>query len=546
VTGVSTAASTRGSIVFAAALVASSLATISAPLDGDVRYEIGAQATSPASPAGTFTHRPLLYRLIMSGLIVVPERFADGLAQFERLMRLESLVLAFLAGMLLWLGLRRRRPGIATTLGLTVAAALILIGPATVLEPEWLAVVLTVAGVGLALAGPSRPPWSGLSAILGGLLLAAAAAVKVVTLPIAVIGLLALLVVDRRRCVLATRAAFLGGLGYLGAVAVLAPWEFQWMIDTAAMVPERDRPGVAAEATAYLGNVAVIWPTVTLLPAALVALPRNLLLAGVVAAMLAWLPVAIQNQYFLYHATALPVVGAVCLYGPLRRAAPLFTLPVLALSGWTCYVLTRSADWRTTYQAQLFTAVAVTAGAMVVLSVSWHIWRRFGLRQAGRRPVATLLAALLVTATWLPASAPTAAESVTLSTRDNTPQNNRAATTGQLVWAGVMRQRIGADTPVTYLSFGTTNYLLRNPSTCEFPTSVLLQRSRTVRRQEGTPTWRANLRCLTDKPGELLVWDPEWFLLRRQPPEVKAAFAAAFDCERGFTMDRIQVCPRRS
>jgi len=219
---------------------------------------------------------------------------------------------------------------------------------------------------------------------------------------------------------------------------------------------------------------------------------------------------------------------------------------VLALSGWTCYVLTRSADWRTTYQAQLFTAVAVTAGAMVVLSVSWHIWRRFGLRQAGRRPVATLLAALLVTATWLPASAPTAAESVTLSTRDNTPQNNRAATTGQLVWAGVMRQRIGADTPVTYLSFGTTNYLLRNPSTCEFPTSVLLQRSRTVRRQEGTPTWRANLRCLTDKPGELLVWDPEWFLLRRQPPEVKAAFAAAFDCERGFTMDRIQVCPRRS
>ncbi|HLL61988.1 MAG TPA: hypothetical protein VK401_03000, partial [Propionibacteriaceae bacterium] len=87
---------------------------------------------------------------------------------------------------------------------------------------------------------------------------------------------------------------------------------------------------------------------------------------------------------------------------------------------------------------------------------------------------------------------------------------------------------------------------LGNPSTCEFPTSVFLQRSRSIRRQEGTPTWRANLRCLTDKPGQLLIWDPQWFLLRRQPAEVKEAIAAAFDCEQGFTIDRIQVCQRRA
>ena len=542
----STAAATRGPIVFAAGLVALSLVTISAPLDGDVRYEIGAQATSPESPAGTFTHRPLMYRLIMAVLIGMANRAADGLVWFERAIRLESLALAFLAGILLWAGLRRRWPAVAATLGLTVAGALALVGPATVLEPEWLAVVLTVAGVGLALALPSRPPWGVLSAVLGGLLLAAAATVKVVTLPIAVIGLLALLLIDRRRCAAATVAALLAGLGYLAGVALAAPWEFQWMIDASAMVPERGRPEAAAKAGAYLGNVAVIWPAVTLLPAALVGLPRNQLLSGVVAALLAWLPVTLQNQYFLYHSTALPVLGAICLYGALRRAGPLFVLPVLALSGWTYHVLSSSADWRMTHQAQLFTIAAVTATVMVILSVGWHLWLRFGSRRAEPRPVATLLATTLVlVATWLPASAPTAAESVTLTSRTSTPLAGRAATTAQLAWAAELRRRIGPDTPVTYLSFGTVNYLLGNPSTCEFPTSVLLQRSRSIRRQEGTPTWRANLRCLTEKPGSLLVWDPQWFLLRRQPPEVKAALTAAFDCKRGFTLDRIQVCPRR-
>jgi hypothetical protein len=552
VTGVSTApttrttATTRGLVVLAAGLFALSLVTVSAPLDGDVRYEIGTQTTSPASAAGTFTHRPLMYRLIMSVLILPARAAADGVVWFERAMRLESLALACAAGLLLWVGLRRHWPEVAATLALTVTAALALLGPSLVLEPEWVAVVATVAGIGMALALPSRPPWGALSAVLGGLLFMVAAAVKVVTLPIAVIGLLALLLVDRRRCLIAMVAAGLGGLVYVGIVALAVPWEFQWMLDSAAMVPARGGPKVAAEAQVFLGNVAMIWPTVTLLPAALVGLPRTHLLAGTVAGLLAWLPVAIQNQYFVYHAAALPVLGAACLYGVLRRAGALFALPVLAVSGWTYYVLTTDPDWRVDHQPQLFTVAAVTAGVMVVLSLGWRVWRIFRPRSAGPRPVATLLATVILTATWLPAIAPTAAESVTLSTRDDTVAAHRRAAEGQLVWATSMRKRIGADTPVTYLTFGTTNYLLGNPSTCEFPTSVFLQRSRSVRRQEGTPTWRANLRCLTDKPGEVVVWDTQWFLLRRQPPEVRAAFAAAFDCKRGFTDGRIRVCPRRT
>ena len=362
-TRVSTVASARGPVVFAAGLIALSLATVSAPLDGDVRYEIGTQVTSPASPAGTFTHRPLMYRLIMSWLIRPANRLSDGLIEFERVVRLESLALAFLAGLLLWAGLRRRWPAVAATLSLTVAGVLALIGPATVLEPEWLAVVATVAGVGVALALPSRPPWGLLSAVLGGLLLSVAAAIKVVTLPIAVIGLLVLLLVDRRRCVIATIAALLGGLAWIVGVALEAPWEIQWMIDTAAMVPDRGGPDVEVEAMVFLGNVAVIWPTVTLLPAALIGVPRIHLVAGVLGVLLAWLPVTLQNQYFLYHASALPVIGAVLpLWSTPSRRAPVRPCRSWPCPGWTYYVLTNSADWRLAYQPELFTVAAVTAG----------------------------------------------------------------------------------------------------------------------------------------------------------------------------------------
>ena len=105
--------------------------------------------------------------------------------------------------------------------------------------------MVTVAGVGVALTLPSRPPWGLLSAVLGGLLFAVAAAIKVVTLPIAMIGLVALLLVDRRRCAIALVGAILGGLAWIVGVALEAPWEFQWMIDTAAMVPDRGGPDVA-------------------------------------------------------------------------------------------------------------------------------------------------------------------------------------------------------------------------------------------------------------------------------------------------------------
>ena len=151
------------------------------------------------------------------------------------------------------------------------------------------------------------------------------------------------------------------------------------------MVPDRGDPKVARQGAGVPGQRRDDLADGALLPAALVGLaaqpPGGRVRSPV---LLAWLPVTLQNQYFLYHAAALPVVGAVCLYGALRRVGPLVALPVLALSGWTYYVLTNSADWRVAYQPELFTIVAVVAGVMVVLSIGWRIWRYFRPATADR------------------------------------------------------------------------------------------------------------------------------------------------------------------
>jgi hypothetical protein len=47
---------------------------------------------------------------------------------------------------------------------------------------------------------------------------------------------------------------------YVGIVALAAPWEFQWMLDSSAMGPARGGLTVAAETQVFLGNIAVIWP----------------------------------------------------------------------------------------------------------------------------------------------------------------------------------------------------------------------------------------------------------------------------------------------
>jgi hypothetical protein len=200
--------------------------TLPTGVNGNIKYEVGTQQTSPNDPAHTFTHRPLPHRLLMAALIRLAAALTDGYWGFETVLRVEAAVLVVVAGIVLRLGLRRFMPEAATAIAVMVSGAALLMGPEPALEPDWMAVPITMAGVGAGLLFRRPIP----SALLGGGLLATAAVLKIMTLPVACIGLLALLVIDRRRGVLATGFAVVAGLAYIGAVVLVMPHELQWTL----------------------------------------------------------------------------------------------------------------------------------------------------------------------------------------------------------------------------------------------------------------------------------------------------------------------------
>jgi hypothetical protein len=517
------------------------LLTLRYGLPGDVRFEIGTQQVSPAGAAGTFTHRPLLYRLLMAALVFPAEAVGGRLATFEMMLRCEALLLTAAACALLWSGLRRRHPDAALPVAMGVFGALLLVGPSITLEPEWLATVLTVAGVGAALL--SRRGWPG--SVAGGILIAGAAAVKVVSLPIAVIGLLALVVLDRRRALWTTIAAAVSGLLYVGAIALLFPQEIRWLLDIRTLQPAPIEPGRELNLIGvYLVNLAVSWPVIALLPAALVGSRRSIKATVALALVLAFLPVLIQQQFFFYHAAAIPVVAAVVVAVALRHPSRVQVIGVLTLTLWTALLMSTPYEWRKDRPLVWF-AVTLAAAA-----VAWW-WQRHQ-RTAGETPRRKLtagrrlLVGALVALCLVPTSIPTAAGSLSLpASGRSTPLRRTEDRLEREVAAAALRQRIGTDAPVTYLAFGESAYFLGNPTTCRYPSPVFLQRSRYVHGQEDTRSWQENLDCLIDQPGAWLVWDTSWFDTAPAPPAVQQAIRTSFACERGFRANTLLICPRR-
>jgi hypothetical protein len=85
-----------------------------------------------------------------------------------------------------------------------------------------------------------------------------------------------------------------------------------------------------------------MWPVVTLLPAALVGSgSQKTTTAAIAAVLLAWIPVQVQGQFFLYHGVAFPVVAAVIVTGALCRNMWL-ALPLIVLSTWSGWLLSSS------------------------------------------------------------------------------------------------------------------------------------------------------------------------------------------------------------
>ena len=535
---------TRLGTAFVVVLVAA--VTLPYSFSGDIRYEVGVKEVSGHNAADTFTHRPLLYRLLSAAITAPAQALGSDVGEVEVILRAECAALGLLAGLLLWTGLRHRIKADATPVALVVAAALVLMGPQITLEPDWLAVVSTVLGLGAALALPNRTA----AAVVGGTLLAAAAAIKVVTLPIALVGVVVLLLFDRRRALATTVAAAAAGLGFVGAVLIWVPHEIGWLLDMRSVQPTTPPIGVTlGSSLELLGNAATLWPAVALLPAALVGAPHHLRAAALGGAVLAWVPAQVQGQYFIYHLAALPVVTAAVLVLALRRAPATFAVLTLGYTTWVAWVSSTPPSFRSEHLSLLFTVTGVAALGFWVA----RLRQLPGLRVLGETSAdgpdeaagsGPAVAAVVVAS--LAASTPFSAASISLQeTEQYNPVNRRDNTRTTGAAADRVRTHIGATTPVTYLTFGSYAYFLGNPTDCRYPSPVFLQRGQPRNGLPPTRAWTEALTCITDTPGDWLIWDTNWFKMRRQPAVVHDVIARTFDCENAFEDGPTLACPRR-
>lgn len=517
-------------------------------LNHDVRYVLGGMRAAgrggyPAS--GTFVHRPLAYRWLLSWL---DHLTAGPVAVREAWLRL--IVIALTAAVVRWLrtGLARRLPRREADAVAAATGLALLFAPAwDFLQPEWVAVWLAVAALAAGLALPRLR----YAVPVAGVLTSLVVLVKYTTAPTALLPLGALIVLDRRRgWWTAAAAAAATPAGFALAIAV-QPREWRWFNELSALNPNTPlQNGFHAADLRQLidtvGTEALMNPVVALLPAAVVLLARGAatrrarwawpLLTGVgVAGVLVAL--VIQGQWFQYHLAALPVLGA-ALWGLALARHPHRPLVGATLLLGAAVPLTagQSPVWRGAHATVAFTALGVVAAAALAVA----------LVPAQPPPrYATALAALLALAipAWpaTPYSYDTRHSSFTAL--------ERARTRHELTrWLDGVRDRIGPDTPVTYLAFGDIGYLLGNPTHCRYPTPDFLQRTRYDQGITRQTSYRENLACLDDPASRYAVLDTFWFPLGQVAPEVSAAVRARFDCAAPlatYPKFHLVICPRR-
>lgn len=531
-------------------------------LNHDVRYVLGGMRASgrggiPAS--GTFVHRPLAYRYLLSWL---DHLTAGPVAVREAWIRL--LVIVVTAAVVWWLraGLARhlpRREANAVAGGTGLA---LLFAPAwDFLQPEWVAVLLAVAGLAAALV--LRRTW--VAAGVAGVLIALVTLVKYTTAPTALLPLGALIALDRRRGWLTTAAAAVATpVGFALAILV-QPREWRWFNELSALNPDTPLQHGLHSADAHalittVGTEALMNPVVALLPAAVVLLARGsssrrarwawpLLTAAGVTGVLAAL--VVQGQWFQYHVAALPVLAAaLCSLAVARRP----DLPLLAgalLLGITVPLIAgRSWNWRHAHETAAYTLVCAVVVATLIAAC---LRGRWSTKQRGQQPVlrgallryapAVAIPLALAIPVWptTPYSYDTRHSTFTAIERARTRHESGGWMTG-------VRHRIGADTPVTYLAFGDVGYLLGNPTHCRYPTPDFLQRTRYDQSITSQVSYRENLRCLDDPTARYAVLDTSWFPLAQVAPQAATAIRHRFDCAHpiaALPAFHLLICPRR-
>ncbi|GIF21470.1 hypothetical protein BJ973_005083 [Actinoplanes tereljensis] len=527
-------------------VLATVLVTGLAALNGDVTYALGGIETAGAGGVSiwdVFIARPIAYRLLMGALDLTgdaPSWIAD------RVIRAEADLLIVAVAVLLFLGLRRHldkwpAAGIAFTVGF----ALIVSPPWHFLEPDWVAALAAVAAVGASLA--PRRLWLG--ALLGGFFVVLVVAVKLATAPIALLALIAVALFSLRRALwVAGAAAVLAVIWYLVTKQFL-PWEWLWFKDQAELVDDSPIHHGLRRIDFHwlrygLGDTTILSPIVATAPAAFAALIQRQ--SG---ARLRWLGAAIavvatglslasaygQGEFFMYHYAVVPVLAA-AVWGGAFALVPAARVPLLAttlvLAAASFVLLRQDGDWRHDHVGLVASSYLLAAAIAAV--VVWTVTAR---------SVPWSLGAVVLSVALLPPvliGAPLSFSMYNYKNPVSRPANAQYE---------ALSDRIGPDTPVLYLAFGSINYGIGNPTTCRYPSPQWLQRGTLFARVREFRSYDDNLKCLTeDRTARYLIVQPTWFNLAKAPPEVQGLIDGRFDCSDAARVQapaNLIVCPAR-
>ncbi len=533
-------------------------------LHDDVRFSIGPLRAGwdAYGPLDTFVHRPMANRLVMAGLDAIT---TGPVPLREKLALGWALAVAAGAAAVLQLALVRRTTAMAATIvSLAVFASLAWASEAYVLQPEWTATVLAVLALALALSSASRaaagaPRWSVRLLFAGAaLLLALAVLQKYTTVTAAVLALIVVFAVDRRRAGwLAVVGAALTMVLLLVSFAV-GRYEWQWFTETSRLNPTSglrwDAFGEWAVNWAWNNPVLLAWPAAAALAARLTG--RRFWVWGSVAGFGAVLAVIVlQNQFFGYHGMPLlPAAAAVVGFAATRWAerSGSVLLGLVPLVGWVAVswvVLREPVAWRFDYRYAL-------AGwlLLVLVVVALAVWGQAARSPRGpdrpdetgmqRRPsspwavlVTVVLLAVPVTFPGWPAT-PYGFFGQDRSRRSEVERQAELIVDGQQV-----RDLVG-DASVAYLADGETVYVVGNPTDCAYPGAVVLYRS-TVAGVAQLQSFADNLACLSAPAARFLVLQTWRVPFDELDPRIAETVTREYDCDRGTAVRELLVCPRR-
>lgn len=516
----------------------------------DVRFTLGALRAGGLPAVDIFVHRPMANRLLMSvldhmtfGPVVVRERLTLSLA-----IAFAGLACAGLAAALRgWIA---EPPAICV--GLAIFAALAWGPDTTVLQPEWSAIVLSVAGLGLTLRrGSTRlPSWHSPLLVGAGLLLALATLQKYTTITTALLAWGVAFVIDRRRAWFVGSWTFLMTAGLFG-LTILWPHERQWFRDMPRLnqTAVTDWPTLARSlwGAAWDNPVLMLWPAAIIVGLAL-SRRRIWLVGSLLAVLVVMAGTLVQNAYYPYHYAALPVLaaGLVSLAAVhwWQRTATIWHPTVLGC-GWlllAAWMGRQSFAWRTVHHGPAVVGVVVTLLTCTSLAL-WQV-RRLRTLTRGRRPPPWKLGCTLA-ALALVLSFPAWPHTPYGFAAYDMSRVSEVARRAGMIEQGRQIRNAARGVEVAYVTRQEAPYFTGLPTDCAYPVAVFLYRS-TMHGVEDLSSFEENLDCLRDPTAEFVVLQPVAASSKQAAQSVRETLEKQFDCRhRIVRTPSLMLCPRR-